>query len=284
MCQQLSGRLLCLASVVMAVFALTGMFASGTPAAAAPAKTGASGAMTHPERDYMGSTIAAHEGRQAATAVDAVALAASTVRGNDVSHWQGSINWKAVYKKGARFSYAKATEGTTYRDPNFAKNYVGAYKAGFIRGAYHFALPNKSSGAKQANFFLAHGGGWSKDGKTLPGTLDIEYNPYGSTCYGKSKTGMRNWIASFVNRYHKKTGRWPVIYTTTDWWKRCTGNYSGFAKHDPLWIARYASSPGTLPAGWRYYTFWQRADHGTFPGDQDVFNGSKSRLKVLAKG
>jgi GH25 family lysozyme M1 (1,4-beta-N-acetylmuramidase) len=289
MCRHLPGRHLCAAFVAMASSALTAVgFAIGAPAAAAPApapapaNAGTSGAMTHPGRDFMGSTIAAHEGRQAVTAQPR--LAATTARGNDVSHWQGSINWKNVYANGARFSYAKATEGTTYRDPNFSANYAGAYKAGFIRGAYHFALPNRSSGATQANYFVAHGGGWSKDGKTLPGTLDIEYNPYGATCYGKSKTSMRSWIASFLNQYHQKTGRWAVIYTTTDWWKSCTGNYGGFARHDPLWIARYASSAGTLPSGWGVYTFWQRADHGRFPGDQDVFNGSLSRLKVLATG
>lgn len=284
MCQHLPGRRFCLAFLTMASFGLT-VVASGASAAAAPAppeSTDVSGAMTHPGRDFMGSTIPAHEGRQAmAVQPD---LATTTVPGNDVSHWQGSINWKSVYTKGARFSYAKATEGTSYRDPNFGANYTGAYKAGFIRGAYHFALPNKSTGATQANYFVAHGGGWSKDGKTLPGTLDIEYNPYGATCYGKSHTSMRSWIASFVNQYHKKTGRWAVIYTTTDWWKSCTGNYGGFAGHDPLWIARYASSPGTLPSGWSTYTFWQRADSGKFPGDQDVFHGSMTRLRVLATG
>ena len=47
-------------------------------------------------------------------------------------------------------------------------------------------------------------------------------------------------------------------------------------------IARYASSVGTLPAGWGFYTFWQYADAGTYPGDQDVFNGAFDRLQALA--
>jgi hypothetical protein len=50
----------------------------------------------------------------------------------------------------------------------------GATNAGLIRGGYHFARPDVSSGATQANYFLAHGGGWSADGRTLPGALDIE--------------------------------------------------------------------------------------------------------------
>jgi GH25 family lysozyme M1 (1,4-beta-N-acetylmuramidase) len=151
-----------------------------------------------------------------------------------------------------------------------------------IRGAYAFANPSYSSGTAQAEYFVAHGGGWSADGKTLPGVLDIEYNPYGAECYGLSQSGMVSWIRAFVNEYHAKTGRWAVIYSTTDWWTTCTGNNSGFGSEDPLWLARFASSPGTLPAGWGFYTIWQYADSGTFPGDQDVFNGSSARLLALA--
>jgi hypothetical protein len=49
-----------------------------------------------------------------------------------------------------------------------------------------------------------------------------------------------------------------------------------------LFVARYSSSPGTLPGGWGFWTFWQFADSGRFPGDQDYFNGSPARLLALA--
>ena len=57
-----------------------------------------------------------------------------------------------------------------------------------------------------------------------------------------------------------------------------------FASTCPLWIADPNGNSGKLPAGWTYYTFWQWAASGVFPGDQDVFNGAVSRLKVLATG
>ena len=44
-----------------------------------------------------------------------------------------------------------------------------------------------------------------------------------------------------------------------------------------------ASGGGRLPTGWGFYTFWQYADSGKLPGDQDVFNGAYTRLKALAK-
>jgi GH25 family lysozyme M1 (1,4-beta-N-acetylmuramidase) len=241
----------------------------------------------HPEDDRAGSTIAAHSDitdnpndGSAAPQMDA----ATSVQGLDVSGHQGNVNWASVYAKGGRFAYVKATEGTTFRNPYFAQQYNGSYKAKLIRGAYHFALPNRSSATSQANFFVGHGGGWSADGKTLPPMLDIEYNPYGSSCYGLSRSAMVSWIRTFSNRVHTLTKRYPTIYTTTNWWKTCTGNNAGFGKTNPLFIARYSSKAGTLPAGWKFYTFWQYADHGKFPGDQDVFNGSSSRLQALAKG
>ncbi|GAB3561979.1 GH25 family lysozyme [Spelaeicoccus albus] len=209
----------------------------------------------------------------------------SGTRGIDVSHWQGNINWSKV-SSNVKFAYIKATESTTYTDPQFNDNYIGAYKQGIIRGAYHFALPNKSSGAAQANYFVKNGGGWSSDGKTLPPLLDMEYNPYGNTCYGLSDSQMVSWVKSFVNRMKKLTGRPPAIYTTTDWWKTCTGNSSKFSS-SPLFIARYNSTVGTLPNGWNFQTFWQYSDSDNppnYPGDQDVFNGSAKQLQQLAKG
>jgi GH25 family lysozyme M1 (1,4-beta-N-acetylmuramidase) len=246
--------------------------------AAAPNASKVSGPITHPERDFAGSEVAKHEGGPIP-----LLGARPGLPGLDVSGWQGNVNWGSVKSHGARFAYIKATEGTGYRSPYFSQQYVGSRRVGLVRGAYHFALPDRSSGAAQANFFAANGGAWSADDQTLPGAIDIEYNPYGPTCYGRSQGSMVAWLRDFINRYRERTGRWAAIYTTTDWWKRCTGNYGGFGDHNPLWIARWSSTVGELPAGWDTYTFWQWASQpGLFPGDQDVFNGSLDRLRVLA--
>jgi GH25 family lysozyme M1 (1,4-beta-N-acetylmuramidase) len=208
--------------------------------------------------------------------------AASGVLGLDVSGYQPGINWSAVRSGGAKFAYVKATEGTGFVNPEFASQYDGSYQAGLIRGAYHFAWPDHSSGAAQARYFVANGGGWTADGRTLPGALDIEPKPHGVACYGLSKSAMVSWIASFSSAYHALTSRWPVIYTTGGWWAQCTGDYGGFASEDPLWIASYGA--GRVPASWSFSTFSQYATHGTFPGDQDFFNGSSSELLRLATG
>lgn len=242
----------------------------------------------------MGSTIPATDSATGSTSLKIHSLAtvqataqtaaASGLSGLDVSAYQTGINWSTVARNGAKFAYVKATEGTGYSSSQFASQYNGAYAAGLTRGAYHFATPNTSTGAVQATYFVNHGGNWTADGRTLPPLLDIEYG-YNATCWGLSQPAMVAWIADFSNTVLKLTGTRPAIYSTTDWWSQCTGNNKSFSAN-PLFIARYttASTPGTLPASWSNWSIWQWADAGTFPGDQDVFNGSAAALKVMALG
>ena len=112
--------------------------------------------------------------------------------------------------------------------------------------------------------------------------LDIEYNPYGAECYGLSHAQMVACINSFVTEYLHLTKQRPAIYSTTDWWKTCTGNATGFT--DGLVIANYSGSPYPLPASWTTYDIWQYADSGIFPGDQDRFNGTYEQLVEFASG
>lgn len=226
-------------------------------------------------------------GSQARTFSSAATVFPAGVRGLDVSGWQTGINWAQVWADGGRFAYIKATESTDYKSSQFSSQYSGSYNTGIIRGAYHFATPNTSSGAAQARYFVQNGGGWSADGRTLPPLLDIEFNPYGgsNTCWGLSASQMVSWVADFLNTVTAMTGRAPAIYTNTNWWNLCTGGYGGFGAY-PLFVANYSNiSTPPLPAGWGAYTIWQFANGvGPFPGDQDVFNGSLQDLQAFALG
>ena len=217
----------------------------------------------------------------AVAAQPAVMAPPASVEGHDRSSHQGPGDWAAPGNARKRVAYSKATEGNYYSNPYFAQQYNGSYNVGMIRGAYHFATPNDSSGANQANYFVDRGGAWSRDGRTLPGALDIEYNPYGATCYGLSQASMVSWIRDWLNTYKSRTGRDAPIYTNLDWWTRCTGNSTAFNSTNPLWVAKYASSPGTLPGGWPFHTIWQ---YSSTPIDQDRFNGDQTRLVALANG
>ncbi|RSM64171.1 lysozyme [Kibdelosporangium aridum] len=264
-----------LTAVVSASFLVIGAL----PAGAAPVPVDPTDRYIAENDHPMGSQIAKHEGSEPMVLVPQDVNVQAVVHGIDVSGWQGNVDWAHWWNQGKRFAYVKATERNNYRNPYFAQQYNGSYNIGMIRGAYHFAIPNATSGAAQADYFVSNGGGWSRDGKTLPGALDMEYNPYGATCYGLSKPAMTGWIKSFSDRYHALTGRWPVIYTSTSWWSQCVDG--DFSSTNPLWVARYASTVGALPYNWQVWTFWQ---YTSSPIDQNYFNGAYDRLQVLANG
>ncbi len=223
-----------------------------------------------------------------AAQADTGMVRAPGVTGVDVSNWTGEIDWPSVTESGASFAFVYASEGLDYLNPRFESQYGGAAEAGLIRGAYHFAQPHESGGAEQADYFVDNGGGWTPDGKTLPGVLDVEDNPYKNrnglnNCYGLDKQQMVAWVSDFTRRYRQRTGRDAIIYTTTSWWRTCTGDSPAFGRN-PLWLARWGTEPGELPASWTRHTFWQSADKGQgVPGGQNSFNGTVAQLKRLAK-
>ncbi|MHB8506005.1 MAG: GH25 family lysozyme, partial [Acidimicrobiales bacterium] len=254
-------------------------------------------ALAHPGRDGLGRVDPSTRARPASArawpgagrvvaagpAPRPAAAAGGDPSGVDVSAFQPDVKWAALAAAGVNFTIVKATEGTYYTSPAFPGQYDGSRAAGLIRGAYHFAVPDNSSGAAQADFFVAHGGGWSGDGRTLPGMLDIEYNPYGSKCYGLTRAQMVRWVASFDDEYLRLTGRYPLLYTNAGWWDACTGG-SSVAASDPLDLAAWGPSPAPLPGGWPFETMWQYTDSNAFGYDGDRFNGTAAGLDAIALG
>lgn len=233
----------------------------------------------------------------------------TSVAGIDISGHTVLSDWAGWKEAGVAFLYTKATEGDYYKNPKFASQYTGAYDNGIIRGAYHFANPSSATGAQQADFFVSNGGGWSNDGKTLPGALDMEWNPYGSMCFDMTQTQMRTWINDFVTQYRTRTGVNPMIYTASIWWNRCVGTDASAAgsngtlpqtgttqqavvvrdsvlAQNPLWLARYSSSVGPLPTMWssqnRKHAIWQNAALDAKGYDTNIFNGSLTQLRAYA--
>lgn len=50
--------------------------------------------------------------------------------GIDVSHHQGIVDWMRVKAAGAEFAFLKASEGTTFVDRQYKRNYARAKAAG----------------------------------------------------------------------------------------------------------------------------------------------------------
>ena len=220
---------------------------------------------------------------------------AGAVQGVDVAGFQHpggvSINWRKVARAGIKFAAIKATEGAYYRNPFALTDLAEAKAAGLSVMAYAFAIPNgngsSASPVAQADYltkYLASAGG------TLPPImLDIEYNPYGSECYGLSQSAMKSWITQFSSEVQAKTGKEPIIYGPAPWWQDCTGGASRFGQF-PLWVPDYTSAPKPIvTAGWSNYSFWQYSSAGSIsgikaPGDTDLDQMNPAAIPLLDPG
>ena len=131
------------------------------------------------------------------------------IRGIDISHHQGEIDWELlrnamIEKCPIRFILIKATEGKSILDPMFNENFAQAKDYGFIRGAYHF-WSNKSSAREQAYFFLENVALLDGD---LPPVLDIENKPK-DVSVEDFQRDVLTWLHIVEDKYHVK----PIIYT-----------------------------------------------------------------------
>lgn len=202
------------------------------------------------------------------------------IRGIDISHYQGKINWEKlsnaqIEHSPIRFVMIKATEGSTQIDDCFQDNFKNARDYGFIRGAYHF-WSNKSSARDQARFFLkkVH----LKDGD-LPPVLDVENKPENMSVEDFQRE-ILTWMHIVEDKYHVK----PILYT----YYKFKNQYLNTPVFDdyPYWIAHYYVDEIEYEGDWK---FWQHTDAGRLPGikgtvDFNLYNGSFYDLKKLCIG
>lgn len=199
------------------------------------------------------------------------------IRGIDISHYQGDIDWDLlqnamISKCPIRFIVIKATEGSTRIDPCFRDNFKQAREYGFTRGAYHF-WSNQSSARSQAYFFLDKVKLQPGD---LPPVLDVEHKPK-DVSVEDFQRDILTWLHIVEDKYHVK----PIIYTYYKF-KTLYLNDPVFEDY-PYWIAHYYVEKVQYQGQWK---FWQHTDAGKLPGikgyvDFNIYNGSYYDLKQL---
>jgi len=193
-----------------------------------------------------------------------VAQPVGALPGIDVSHHQGLIDWSQVAGSGQRFAFAKATEGSTFVDPNYAFNKSEAEMSGVLFGAYHFARPDAATNDAivEADHFVDVA--QLEPGNLIP-VLDIERTG------GLSQAQVTQWILDWLNRVTERIGVRPMIYTSPNGWQTRTGNTTAVAAagYTVLWVAHWGVSAPTVPAGnWNGngWAFWQYGNCGAVPG------------------
>ena len=218
---------------------------------------------------------------------------ANNLFGIDVSNWQGSINWSSVYGDGARFAFAKATEGNYYRDGYFNSNMNNGKAAGMQMGAYHFTRCDQNCASTEANYFWNFAGGKIiADGKSIYPTIDFEvFN--GHAC----QPSYTAWFNAWANYVKGKTTHFlrPVIYASA-----CTGMCDlTTACELSEWVANYngqnlyTGGPWNTCKSCNYvhpgysdgWTYWQVSSTGRISGvsgncDFDAYNGTLAQLKT----
>lgn len=201
------------------------------------------------------------------------------IRGVDVSHLRGSIDWSLVAKEGVAFAFIKATEGTSFIDPQFHANWNGAHAAGLLRGAYHFYVPSADPHQQALSFMRVVQTGPGD----LPPVLDIELpkDPREMVSPSEIVSGIQAWLAAV----EQGTGKVPILYTNLNFWAKLGAtNFGRF----PLWIAEYGVDAPKIPEGWKAWSFWQYSSSGSIPGiqapvDLDLFQGTLPDLQQLAQ-
>lgn len=202
------------------------------------------------------------------------------VRGVDVSVYQGDIDWPVLASQDVDFAYVKATEGSSWVDPEFEENWHGAGGTELLIGAYHF-MSFESSGEEQAAHVIAT----VPEPGDLPVAIDVEF-------YGEffdeppSRAEVDRILAPLLERLTDHYGTAPVIYATPEAYDRyIAGRYGD----SPIWI-RSVVLPPRLETG-RDWTFWQYSHRDRLRGyrgeeryiDMNVFHGNEQELAELAR-
>ena len=179
-----------------------------------------------------------------------------TLKGIDVSAWQGTINWKSVKNAGISFAILKAggSDDGIYTDSKWEYNYNECKLHGISVGAYWFVgkgCVTAADGTADAERFLKLLKGKKLD---YPVYIDVEVTPI------NEKKGATDATIAFCKTMEKAgwyTGIYGSTYSTFQS-RLDDSRLTGYAH----WIAQYANSC----TYWDSYGIWQYSSGGYVPG------------------
>ena len=145
------------------------------------------------------------------------------LHGIDISSHQMGIDLKQVP---CAFVIIKATEGTTYVNPDLKRSYNQARTLGKLVGLYHYA--SKGGSTKEADFFI----NTIKSMGARNCILVLDWESYGNANWGNIA-----YAKAFLDRVKNQTKVTPFIYMSKGVCRE--GDWSEVAKTYPLWVAQY---------------------------------------------
>jgi lysozyme len=130
------------------------------------------------------------------------------IKGFDVSHHQGDIQWQSISPQEFKFVYLKATEGGDFKDRKFQDNWLKAREQGFLVGAYHFYRLCRDGQIQAQNFIETV----PKKTDSLPPVIDLEYD---STCINTyTREQLLKEIQVMHDQLYQHYGLQPIFYTS----------------------------------------------------------------------
>jgi lysozyme len=191
------------------------------------------------------------------------------VRGVDVSHHQGAIDWpKVANEPNLVFAWIKATEGGDFTDPRFAENIANAERAGVWVGAYHFFTLCRPP-LEQADHFLAV---ITPSRRSLPVAVDVEVE--GNCKIQATREVLVRDLGVWLDAVGAARSKRPTLYAKRELYDAYLAE---LAPRVQLWIRDVEHEP-SLP-----WTFWQFADDARVSGiegrvDMNAFLGDRDAL------
>ncbi len=193
-----------------------------------------------------------------------------SVKGIDVSAYQGKADWAKVKKGGVEFAILRILNSKG-KDTSFEHNYSGCVAAGIRMGVYRFSYAlTVSQAQKEAREVIGALSGRKID---MGVWLDLEWSRQRALGSAKVKEIAGAWM-----KVIQDAGYECNIYCNTDWYKNiCSGLNAKY------WIARYpAGDNGTMKESLRPNVGevgWQYSSKGKVPGisgnvDMDVWYGN----------
>lgn len=195
------------------------------------------------------------------------------LRGIDVSHHQGAINWKKVSDNNIGFCFIKATEGRTFADKRLAQNLEGCEKNDLPRGAYHYYIFGSDPGLQARNFIAKV----PKNAVNLPPVIDLEYDRKFNHAlyYSHNKKRFIQEVRVLERILRNHYGREPIFYTNARFYQALIkGNFK-----NPIWMCDLKSDELRYLDSSKWH-FWQYSHSSRIPGisvavDMSLYNGTK---------
>ena len=200
-----------------------------------------------------------------------------TLRMIDEASYQGRT-WDtgALKAAGIQVVAVKATEGTTYANPDYAWQVTQAENAGCAVMHYHVARYTDSQA--EAEWFVHHSG-------MLAGDLVMLDNE-AQYIEALGPAAAAAWVSAFIKEVKRLT-RAPsvVIYTSADPVTR--GFFQGIAGKEPLFLAWPGANPARPPAppgGWllSFLQYTTRTSAGVSTDVDCAYFGTLAQLRKLA--